>query len=352
VSDDSVSEDGGSEDSDSGVHRLERRARWLLRAYPPDYRADRGEEIVGTLLEATPAHRGWPSARDAASLVGGGIRARRDANQRPGLAASLWQAVALGLAMYLVTCLCSLLAESAMFGWFSSSFGWSQFLPVLPLAATVAAAWSGRRLLVAIPAAVAAAAIVYGNLSLAALSHLPQTGADPVVDLAVPPAVTDRLALAVPLLSLAALVLLTGHAERPPRSWLWLLSLPAGLSVLGVIAFQWRLATLNTVLNEPIGGAGLPDPYHAYLSLITVAVAICWLVTDIRPLAGLALGFALTQSADLVVNIASNPMGTDLRSIVQLNWAGLIEVAVPLAIAGALAGLFLRRSRMSPPAAR
>jgi hypothetical protein len=39
--------------------RLERRARTLLRAYPADYRRDRAEELIGTLLEATPAGRSF-----------------------------------------------------------------------------------------------------------------------------------------------------------------------------------------------------------------------------------------------------------------------------------------------------
>jgi hypothetical protein len=79
--------------------RLERRARHLLRAYPPAYRADRGEEILGTLLEATPPGRDWPSAREAASVIGGGLRTRRQANQRQGVPASLGQAVILGITL-------------------------------------------------------------------------------------------------------------------------------------------------------------------------------------------------------------------------------------------------------------
>src|SRR5215469_11069950 len=81
--------------------RLERRIRLLLRAYPPGYRADRGEEMLGTLLEATADGRDWPSARDAWSLLAGGIRARRAGNRRLGPATSLRQAVVLGLALYL-----------------------------------------------------------------------------------------------------------------------------------------------------------------------------------------------------------------------------------------------------------
>jgi hypothetical protein len=344
----SAGKGSAGEGGDGAENRLERRARLLLRVYPPDYRANRGEEIVGTLLEATRAGRDWPSARDAASLIGGGIRARKDANQHQGLAASLRQAAGLGLAVYLVISVCGILTVPAVFDWFSSPIGRGQFLPLLPLTATVAAAWSGRRWLVAVPAAIAAAAIAYSNFGLAALMHVPGTSADQAVDLAMPPTMTDHVAyLTVPLLAMAALVLLTGHTERPPRSWLWLLCLPVALSAFAVVALQLRLASLDAVLNAPIGGTEL----RGYLSLITVVVAICWLVTDIRPLAGLALGLALTHFNGLVVNIAGNPENNDLRSVLQLNWPDLIEVAVLLAIIGALAWLFLRRTRVSAPAA-
>ena len=48
--------------------RLERHCRWLLRAYPAWYRRKRAEEMLGTLLEASPPGRNWPSFRDARTL--------------------------------------------------------------------------------------------------------------------------------------------------------------------------------------------------------------------------------------------------------------------------------------------
>ncbi|MEW9533523.1 hypothetical protein [Microbispora sp. NPDC049125] len=62
--------------SAAGPWALERRYRYLLRAYPRDYRERFGEEIVATLLETTPPARSVPSPREAASLVHGGLRAR------------------------------------------------------------------------------------------------------------------------------------------------------------------------------------------------------------------------------------------------------------------------------------
>jgi hypothetical protein len=58
------------------VSSLERRCRWLLRAYPAWYRRGRGEEMLDTLLEASPPGRRWPSFRDARALVIGGLRVR------------------------------------------------------------------------------------------------------------------------------------------------------------------------------------------------------------------------------------------------------------------------------------
>jgi hypothetical protein len=58
------------------VTRLERHCRLLLRAYPAWYRRERAEEMLGTLLEASPPGRGWPSFRDTRGLIIGGLRVR------------------------------------------------------------------------------------------------------------------------------------------------------------------------------------------------------------------------------------------------------------------------------------
>jgi hypothetical protein len=58
------------------VTGLERRCRWLLRAYPAWYRRERSGEMLGTLLEASLPGRTWPSFRDARALVIGGLRVR------------------------------------------------------------------------------------------------------------------------------------------------------------------------------------------------------------------------------------------------------------------------------------
>jgi len=75
---------------------LERRCRLLLRAYPHAYRRDRGEEILGTLLEVTPAGRSWPRARDARSLAIAGLRERAAQNRRLTTAANARIAALIG----------------------------------------------------------------------------------------------------------------------------------------------------------------------------------------------------------------------------------------------------------------
>ncbi|GLY76062.1 hypothetical protein [Actinoallomurus iriomotensis] len=62
---------------------LESHYRRLMRAYPPAYRQAHGEEIIGTLLQAS-ADRRLPSPREAAGLIGGGVTARmRAATEHP-----------------------------------------------------------------------------------------------------------------------------------------------------------------------------------------------------------------------------------------------------------------------------
>jgi hypothetical protein len=55
---------------------LERRYAALLRAYPDAYRRERGDELLGTLLDGARPQQRWPGAREAAHLVLAGWRAR------------------------------------------------------------------------------------------------------------------------------------------------------------------------------------------------------------------------------------------------------------------------------------
>jgi hypothetical protein len=71
--------------------------------YPAEYRRERGEEILGTLLETTPQGRRWPVTRDVPALIVGGLRARAAANRRLTTAADIRLGVLLGVAMMMST---------------------------------------------------------------------------------------------------------------------------------------------------------------------------------------------------------------------------------------------------------
>ncbi|MCG5451005.1 GlsB/YeaQ/YmgE family stress response membrane protein [Micromonospora hortensis] len=68
---------------------LESCYRRLLRAYPGDYQAERGDEIVGTYLDTVGPGRRWPSPHDALDLLGAGLRERLRGYGALGLAAAL-----------------------------------------------------------------------------------------------------------------------------------------------------------------------------------------------------------------------------------------------------------------------
>jgi hypothetical protein len=53
----------------------ERRCRLLLRAYPPRYRRERGDELLGTLLDLAGDRR-TPSMRNCADVIRGGLVTR------------------------------------------------------------------------------------------------------------------------------------------------------------------------------------------------------------------------------------------------------------------------------------
>jgi len=129
---------------------LERRCRLLMRAYPAGYRRERGDEIIATLLEATPEGRRRPLARDMRALIMGGLRARAAQHRGLTTAVNLRLAVMAGVCIYLGT-----VAEGDLDRFVAGevdravpalgSSGW----PVLPtgllMAVVVAVAWLARR---------------------------------------------------------------------------------------------------------------------------------------------------------------------------------------------------------------
>jgi hypothetical protein len=243
-----------SKDSDrtqaDRVTLLERRSRSLLRAYRAEYRRDRGEEIIGTLLETTPDGRTWPRLRDTRALVIGGLRARAAQSRRLSAAANLRIAVMAGISMYLV-----LIGADDLGNWVIDPgplrYEWRGMAVGLLILVTVLAVWIAPRT-IATPSAVAATVAMYVIDSY-------EVGFSGWIPLAV---------------CVAAVVLLAPRSARPPRSWLWL---------IGAFAVA--------VLYAGGSSAGLLLQFAPLLAIGVVSVA--WLAIDAR-LAVAVVIFVLT----------------------------------------------------------
>lgn len=235
---------------------LEWRCRWLLHAYPAWYRRQRGEEMLGTLMEASPAGRRWPSPRDIRAMLIGGLRVRAGQQQRLSTPANLRLAGLLGVALALLWLIGSNLGTVIMF-WTHvypaatpAGLGYQAAASLLALAA-VLAAWFAPWPVVAAPALAGAALWVY-------------TG--------------DRVMASQPAGLLILLVILTAGRDRMPRSWLGL----AGL-----------LFTF-TVLEQATAAPGL---YFLFAPLsfapwVVLGAVILWAAVDARPAVAMAIYLA------------------------------------------------------------
>lgn len=184
------------------MNSLERRARWLLRAYPTAYRRERGDEILGTLLEATPEGRSWPRLRDAKALVVSGLQARAAQNRQRTTAANVRVAVMVGLTLFnslWVAAYSSRVITSLMHG-YAVNGPWSLAAYALLSAATVVLVWTAPRVSVVTAALAVASAVVY-YLGLNAVVVVPAF---------------------LQVLYLIGLVALGLRGSRPSRRWLWL----------------------------------------------------------------------------------------------------------------------------------
>ncbi|GAA0238321.1 hypothetical protein [Cryptosporangium japonicum] len=80
------------------MNALERRYRRLLLAYPAEYRAERGDELVDTYLDTVAPDRRWPGLRDATDLLVGGARQHLRVRTASGFTGGLSVAAVLALA--------------------------------------------------------------------------------------------------------------------------------------------------------------------------------------------------------------------------------------------------------------
>lgn len=195
--------------------------------------------------------------------------------------------------------------------WF---YGWLFYVLGVLALALVAAAWSGRRGLVAAGAAAAVIAAV-------SFTVIRQEWDLMVVlaDFVGPPA-------AVFLRSSPG----ARSGRRCPccgyRGWPW----------------EWhRVARRHApaLFAAVTAGTTLLSPYTSGLSLVTVLVAVCWLATDVRPLASLV--FAFTVSRVIYGFAYGRPLVTGGPTVIAL-----VITASPAA-ACALVWLLRRRTRTS-----
>jgi hypothetical protein len=294
------------------MSKLERRCQRLLAAYPAEYRRERGDEILGTLLEATPESRDWPRARDVRALIIGGLRARAAANRGLSTAANIRLALLLGVAIYL-----SQYAASYVRGFaqsmagpstehISAAAGWRELTVGLLIAAVVTCAWRGRRRLLiacALPAAVAAIWLLVIE---------PAYDRDGIVITTLTP-----VGAGVLLMSIAALLLLARPAERPARSWLWLI----GSSV--------AVATLA----GPLLGFELSWLWPAVLLAILIVI-IALTVVDARPALGVATYIALGMLRSLGDTLQTGGAGNGTTQLIAAAKAMWPLFAVLLAVGG------------------
>ena len=281
---------------------LERRSRLLLRAYPASYRRDRGEEILGTLIEATPRGRQWPLARDVRALVIGGLRARAAQNRGRSMAVNLRLTALLGVAIYLALAAWGYLATTVVNAqpggtWVLTyrPFSWPALLAGLLMVAAVILLWVGRRwLLVGAALAAAAAAAFYSAFSYREIAG----------------------GFVTQLLCLAAVVVLARRTERPARGWLWVIS--AIVAAVAVPSFFQAVVFL---------------PYQApSLLLCILLVLLAWIGIDARPAAALGTYYLIVSLSALLGNAV---MGAG-------NWFSDPAVLAAAALAG-IAGWRLRR---------
>ncbi|MGW1058267.1 hypothetical protein [Micromonospora rubida] len=132
---------------------LERRYRWLLRAYPRAYQQYRADEMLETLLATADDERRRPDLREAVALVVGGLRARTGIDRigsRSALGYSALRLSVLSLLVYGMTFWAggpiSFLVTTLSEGPYNPGTWWFDVIPALLTIALFAAAWGSYRL--------------------------------------------------------------------------------------------------------------------------------------------------------------------------------------------------------------
>jgi hypothetical protein len=265
--------------------RLRRRYERLLFTYPPPYRREHREEMIGTLLEAGRPDQRVPALRETTSLLLGGLRTRAQqaARQSPR---RLW---ADGLQLGVLLIVLANLGHALQ-----SPFPlWIALVAITALA--VLRGWT-RAALVAAPAEATAAALPL--LPQVALPWwLPGYGDWSVV-----------ACYAVPAAVLIVLALPRVGSPRP-RSWWWLV-LPAA-AALPLEGDAWALAQagleIGLLLVVLVVAVGALDPRPAIGAAVYLAPGLLYAVEEglsTGPPSTLALGYWAVLAALMVALVA------------------------------------------------
>ncbi|MEU8088302.1 hypothetical protein AB0B57_32405 [Micromonospora sp. NPDC049101] len=214
---------------------LERRYRWLLRAYPRAYRQYRADEMLETLLGGGETDRRHLSLRESAALVVAGLRVRTGVDRLGSRAALLHSALRLtalsllvgGIALAAKPVVVQLLLPALPFD--LPVFAGSLATPGLLLLALAAAAWARYRLAFALAIGALGAKMWYSGWyadpEMGGEAH--PLGLQAVLHLAM------QLPTWACLLAVLTMVpLLRARQPRGTRQWAWLVGAAISVTVL------------------------------------------------------------------------------------------------------------------------
>jgi hypothetical protein len=253
---------------------LERRYRRLLTAYPLAYRRERGDELLGTLLELSRPGQRWPALRQGWALLLAGLRMRTGADRLSSTADAWRDSARAALVLMLVWQLIGQL--------------WQLMLlrAELPPGQSISGPTVGGSVATGVLAGAAIVALLAGRhrpgVALALLSGVLSV---------LPPFNTtwdnlypfQILAWCLPVTVLAVPLLRRPAAGGP---WRWLLAIP--------------LLVLGSAL-VPLFGPELAAPV---IAVVAVAACLIWgALVDPRPAIALGLLF-LTMVPRLVVSLS------------------------------------------------
>jgi hypothetical protein len=311
----------------------EQRCRVLLKAFPEEYRTERGDEIVAVLLDTGRPEQRWPTLRTATDLVAAAlrVRARLTSQGRTSVAVidGLRLAALIGLCVQAAFAV-AMIAHRAHDGrlFYAPNNAWSTgSLDVL------AAAWvlafvlvvAGRTRLATVPAVLASAwsvMLFFANFGGTFKDALPSN---------------ILLAAQMTLLGVVPTVALVVASTRRPRtsgrrSVLWLFALAALTALFSI---------LNTGLAISANGGSMSHPTSAslvsFLLWVCLAALLAMLVASMfDPHLGVAMIVVsvpvIVYRVGLLVAVHSKPTGAVVVAIIAFATTAAVAVSSAISL--------------------